>query len=193
MNFGKAIEALKQGKKVTRKGWNGKGMFLWLKPATVLKSDFVRDPILKQAVEDNGGTMNALGTICMKTADNQVLTGWLASQTDMLSEDWEIVGEVCKEKIIEFGENKMGDEVENIVKAIDTWGDKDKDNRSVILILSDAHLDKTHGQCVLDIRGKDENCAYSLFKVLGHESAKPFKEMLLHTLVMRKMADIGKL
>ena len=34
MNFGQAIEALKKGQKVARKGWNGKGMFLWLKPAT---------------------------------------------------------------------------------------------------------------------------------------------------------------
>lgn len=34
MDFGKAIEALKEGKKVSRKGWNGKGMFLWLKTPT---------------------------------------------------------------------------------------------------------------------------------------------------------------
>lgn len=37
MNFGQAIEALKQGKKVTRQGWNGKRMYLWLKPATTIK------------------------------------------------------------------------------------------------------------------------------------------------------------
>ena len=30
-NFGEAIEALKEGKKVQREGWNGKGMYLWLK------------------------------------------------------------------------------------------------------------------------------------------------------------------
>ena len=41
MNFGQAIEALKQGKKVTRKGWNGKGMFLWLKPSTVIKDTVI--------------------------------------------------------------------------------------------------------------------------------------------------------
>ena len=35
MNFGKAIEALKEGKKVARNGWNGKNMFLWLKPAAL--------------------------------------------------------------------------------------------------------------------------------------------------------------
>ncbi|MBR1960610.1 MAG: DUF2829 domain-containing protein, partial [Bacteroidales bacterium] len=34
MNFGDAIKALKEGRKVARKGWNGKNMYLWLKPAT---------------------------------------------------------------------------------------------------------------------------------------------------------------
>ena len=45
----------------------------------------------------NGGEMEALGTICMYTHDGSgrkaILTGWLASQSDMLSEDWEIVGQ----------------------------------------------------------------------------------------------------
>jgi hypothetical protein len=91
MNFGQAIEALKEGKKVSRTGWNGKNMYLWLKPATTIKSDWCKDPMLKEIVDSNGGETEALGTICMKTADNKILTGWLASQTDMLSEDWVIL------------------------------------------------------------------------------------------------------
>lgn len=91
MDFGKAIEALKEGNKVTRKGWNGKNMWLWLKPATTIKSEWCKDPMLKEIVDANGGEAEALGTICMKTADNKILTGWLASQTDMLSNDWEIL------------------------------------------------------------------------------------------------------
>ncbi|MCQ2377756.1 MAG: DUF2829 domain-containing protein [Victivallaceae bacterium] len=91
MDFGQAIRALKAGKKVARAGWNGKGMFLWLKPATVVKSEVCCDPVLKKIADDNGGKIPALGTICMFTAQKQVLTGWLASQSDMLSEDWEIV------------------------------------------------------------------------------------------------------
>lgn len=90
-DFGFAIQSLKEGKRITRKGWNGKGMFLWLKPATTIKSDWCKDPKLKELVDTNGGEMEALGTICMKTADNKILTGWLASQTDMLSEDWEVL------------------------------------------------------------------------------------------------------
>lgn len=90
-DFGFAINALKQGKKVSRAGWNGKGMFLWLKTGTTIKSEWCKDPLLKSIVDAYGGEMEGLGTICMKTADNKVLTGWLASQTDMLSEDWDIV------------------------------------------------------------------------------------------------------
>ena len=48
MTFGDAIEALKKGKKVTRKGWNGKGMFLWLKQGVIIKSDWCHDPMLKK-------------------------------------------------------------------------------------------------------------------------------------------------
>lgn len=91
MTFGFAIEALKKGLKVARKGWNGKGMYLWLKPAVTIKSDWCKDQMLKEIVDANGGETEALGTICMKTADNKILTGWLASQTDVLSEDWVIV------------------------------------------------------------------------------------------------------
>lgn len=91
MNFGDAIKALKEGRKVARKGWNGKNMYLWLKPATVIKSEWCKDPMLKEIVDANNGEAEALGTICMKTADNKILTGWLASQTDMLSEDWTVV------------------------------------------------------------------------------------------------------
>lgn len=75
MNFGQAIEALKKGKKVAREGWNGKGM--WLRLIIPEKSDI-----------DMG--LENLPYIEMKTADNK-LVPWLASQTDMLSEDWTIV------------------------------------------------------------------------------------------------------
>lgn len=91
MNFGKAIEALKQGKKVARKGWNGKNMFLWLKPAAIVKAEWCKDPMLKAFAESNGGEIPALGTICMLTAQKEILSGWLASQSDMLAEDWEVI------------------------------------------------------------------------------------------------------
>lgn len=88
LTFGQAIEKLKQGRKVARRGWNGKGMFLWLKPAGVIKAEWCKDPMLKTIVEKNGGEIAALGTICMLTAQNEIVSGWVASQTDMLSDDW---------------------------------------------------------------------------------------------------------
>lgn len=91
LTFGLAIEAMKAGKCVARAGWNGKGMCLWLMPAATVPVEWCKEPRLKQLAEENGGAFEALGTIRMKTADNKVLTGWLASQTDMLAEDWTIV------------------------------------------------------------------------------------------------------
>ena len=79
MTFGQAIEALKQGKKVSRQGWNGKGMYLFL------AKDYTHT--LYDAPD---GQYNFNPEIVMKTADNK-LVHWLASQTDMLSDDWVIV------------------------------------------------------------------------------------------------------
>lgn len=91
MNFGEAIAALKEGKKVARQGWNGKGMYLWLMPAAKVKAEWCKEPHLKALAEENGGEIEALGSIRMLTADKKILTGWLASQTDILSEDWMII------------------------------------------------------------------------------------------------------
>lgn len=91
LTFGLAIEALKAGKRVARAGWNGKGMYLWLLPAATVKAEWCREAHLKAVVEQNGGEIEALGSIRMMTADRKVLTGWLASQTDMLAEDWTII------------------------------------------------------------------------------------------------------
>lgn len=91
MTFGMAIEAMKRGKKVSRKGWNGKGMYLWILPAASVKAEWCKEPHLKTLAEQNGGEVECLGSVRMKTADGKVLTGWLASQTDMLAEDWTVV------------------------------------------------------------------------------------------------------
>jgi len=90
MTYGMAIEAMKRGKKVARRGWNGKGMYLWLLPATDVKREWCRDQRLIEAMGDRD-TLPCLGSIRMFTATKEVLTGWLASQTDNLSEDWVIV------------------------------------------------------------------------------------------------------
>ena len=93
LTFGLAIEALKQGKRVSRWGWNGKSMFLFLLPAGTVPTKAIHDPALRQVIESEigGETFEALGSIRMFTADKKILTGWLASQTDILAEDWVIL------------------------------------------------------------------------------------------------------
>jgi hypothetical protein len=75
MNFGQAVEALKDGQKVAREGWNGKGM--WLK---LIKAG--------NAVFMGYEMQDCIG---MKTANNEMQPGWLASQADILAEDWAVV------------------------------------------------------------------------------------------------------
>ena len=90
-DLGWALLQLKSGHKVRREGWNGKGMYLWLMPAAKVKAEWCREDHLKALAEANGGEIECLGSIRMMTADKKVLTGWLASQTDILAEDWETV------------------------------------------------------------------------------------------------------
>ena len=73
MDFGAAIARLKDGNKVSRVGWNGKGMWL------------------EHQVPDEHSKMS-LPYIYMKTADDR-LVPWLASQTDVLAEDWNTLEE----------------------------------------------------------------------------------------------------
>ena len=92
--FGEAIRRLKNGQKVARKGWNGKGMYLWLLPENKVKKDWCRDERLLECFGENDERL-CLGSIRMYTHDSTgrvaVLTGWLASQSDMLAEDWYVV------------------------------------------------------------------------------------------------------
>ena len=68
LDFGLALVILKRGGKMAREGWNGKGMWLMLQ-------------------RPDAYSKMTLPYIYMKTADNQQVP-WLASQTDMLAEDW---------------------------------------------------------------------------------------------------------
>jgi len=71
MDFGKALKYLKNGERVQRSGWNGKGMWV-------------------QAQYPDKNSKMTLPYIYMKTADDQ-LVPWLASQTDIMAEDWSIL------------------------------------------------------------------------------------------------------
>lgn len=76
MNFGDVIAGLKAGRRYAREGWNGKNM--WIQLQLQLQ--------LQLQVPDLNSKMT-LPYIYMKTATND-LVPWLASQTDVLAEDW---------------------------------------------------------------------------------------------------------
>lgn len=78
-SFGDAIKYVKRGLKVARKGWNGKGMYLFLADGEDLTSCL------------STGDFKCASSVCMKTAQDTICVGWLASQADMLVEDWVFV------------------------------------------------------------------------------------------------------
>lgn len=86
LTFGLAIEAMKKGHKVCRSGWNGKGMYLFVVPGSHFKVN--RQPLLGTFPE--GTSIEYQPHIDMKTAQDTVVP-WLASQSDMLANDWQIV------------------------------------------------------------------------------------------------------
>ena len=100
--FGQALESLKRGHLVARKGWNGKGMFIFMRPEDNLPTNMIVNQVkslpesFKRWVVNNYGDSETdrikfTAYLCMKAADGTVVNGWLASQTDMLANDWMIV------------------------------------------------------------------------------------------------------
>ena len=86
MSFGEAIHELKAGRRVARAGWNGLNQFVFLVKAVELQNslrygygEYLGEPVVKD-------------TLAIKTTTNEIQIGWLASQTDMLAEDWLDVG-----------------------------------------------------------------------------------------------------
>ena len=83
MTFGLAIEAMKKGLKAQRKGWNGKGQYIEL--ATRISYENTKHEVINAMHKDIGN--NAIAFV----GTSGVQLGWLASQSDMLAEDWCIV------------------------------------------------------------------------------------------------------
>lgn len=96
MDFSEALKNLKAGKKMTRKGWNGNivsfdpNMYVWLEPACKLPRLDAMSENLKSAFGRNC-SIEKLGTFIMKTRDNKLMAGWLATGADLLAEDWIVV------------------------------------------------------------------------------------------------------
>lgn len=85
MNFSKALEHIKNGELLTRTGWNGKNMFVFLVKGSQFKVS--REPLL--SVFSEGADINYRPHIDMRYADGTIGV-WLASMGDIMAEDWEV-------------------------------------------------------------------------------------------------------
>lgn len=86
MTFSEALGHIKDGRRAARAGWNGRDMFIFLVPGRTFRVD--RPPLL--GIYAPGTEVRYHAHIDMKTAQGYVVP-WLASQSDLLSNDWELV------------------------------------------------------------------------------------------------------
>lgn len=87
-SFSVALDLLKNGARVARQGWNGHGVWLTLSPGGIIPYDKFWAHHNKEFARNSPGQRAEVAPyITMKTADNKIVP-WLASQTDLLAEDW---------------------------------------------------------------------------------------------------------
>ena len=86
MNFSEALTHLKNGVRLQREGWNGKGMFIFMVDGS--KFEVNREPLLR--ILGAGTKVDYCPHLDMKTADGSIAV-WTCSQTDMFAEDWQVV------------------------------------------------------------------------------------------------------
>lgn len=86
MDFSDALHNIKQGRRLTRRGWNGKNMFVFL----VAGSNFIvnREPLV--SILGQGTEVTYRPHIDLRAAD-ETISVWQPSMTDLMSDDWEIV------------------------------------------------------------------------------------------------------
>lgn len=93
--FGYAVDALKQGKRVARAGWNGKGMFVFRQVPAEIPSDVIPNMqslpnSVKAEFGRRGGSIRYSDQLALVKPDNSI-SGWAPSTADSLAEDWEIL------------------------------------------------------------------------------------------------------
>lgn len=86
LTFGDVVAGLKEGNRYARKGWNGKGMFIFLVGGSRFHVN--REPLL--SILGEGTEVDYHAHVDMRTATGQIVP-WLCSQSDLLAEDWEEV------------------------------------------------------------------------------------------------------
>lgn len=91
MDFGDVLRGLKIGRRYAREGWNGKGMFIYYTGGKRIPLEEWHTTLPGQEItwgEIGSGYVIIKPHIDMMTAQGERVIGWLASQTDMLADDW---------------------------------------------------------------------------------------------------------
>jgi hypothetical protein len=91
MTLGEALELCKQGKRIYRTNWNGKGQFVYYQKGSIVAVQDLRcDAIKTWAQKDGLLAIEIMGHFDIKTTAGVVQCGWLASQGDMQADDWRV-------------------------------------------------------------------------------------------------------
>jgi hypothetical protein len=91
MTFGEALEKCKQGARITRGGWNGKGQFVYYQKGGTVAAENLRCDAIKEYAQKSGNTeVEIMGHFDIRTSAGVIQCGWLATQSDMQADDWEI-------------------------------------------------------------------------------------------------------
>lgn len=94
--FERALAHIKQGGRAARAGWNGRGMWVAMGQGAMTPAEKFWNPHTKaHALSMPGAQAEVLPYLIMKTADDKILMGWAASQSDMLAADWELMGPIA--------------------------------------------------------------------------------------------------
>ena len=96
MRFGEALAHARKGRKIARRGWNGKGMYVYMIPGRIIPLDKwqVTMPYEKPTeAEKKKGYVVVLSHLDMMNSQGERIIGWSASQMDMLIDDWYLVND----------------------------------------------------------------------------------------------------
>lgn len=94
MRFGEAIEYARNGKRIAREGWNGRGMYVYMTEGRTIPTDVWVARLPSQETteaEKERGHIIVGDHLDMMSAQGVRIIGWLASQTDMLADDWYVL------------------------------------------------------------------------------------------------------
>ncbi len=93
LNFGQALNAIKNGQKVARKGWNGKNMFAAMScdGSREVEAKDLWSPHNAEFAHQNGGTATVVPSCTLKTAQDTIVMGWQPNALDLFAEDWQVL------------------------------------------------------------------------------------------------------